>query len=105
MCDDRYFIKRKLCPVCQKEVDSINYIENNNSNLLRIDCPKCNPEEFGEFQISTIILPNINELSQQQRIWMSENIRDNAKNEKDKVLIHSNNIDFYMKRNFKDIRI
>jgi hypothetical protein len=105
MCDANYFIKERLCPVCLNQANSINYIASNNPNVLVIDCPICNPYEFGKFQISTMIIPNLNDFSDENRIWMSENIKNNIAKCEEKVFIHSGNFHIYYKKYIEGLRI
>ncbi len=105
MCDANYFLGRQLCPVCRNRVKSINYIASNNPNVLVIDCPVCNPEEFGKFQISAMIIPNLNDMDEERRSWMSKNIKNNVRHCEDKLLIHSNNFDFYNRPYLGDLQI
>ncbi|MFA7123639.1 MAG: hypothetical protein WC212_06350 [Candidatus Delongbacteria bacterium] len=105
MFDERYFIVEKICPVCRNKVNSIGNIANNNPNVLVIDCPICNPDEYGKFQISTMIIPKLNELSVERRSWMSKNIKNNVQRCEDILIIHSNNFDFYDRPYLGDLQI
>lgn len=105
MCTEIDFIKTKICPVCRNRVYSINIVANNNPNVLVVDCPICNPDEFGKFQISTMIIPKLNELSEERRSWMSKNIKNNVQRCKDILIIHSNNFDFYDRPYLGDLQI
>lgn len=105
MCTDADFIKNKICPVCRNRVSSINFVANNNPFVLVVDCPVCNPDEFGNFRISTVIIPNLNGLTAEERISMSRNIKNNVRKCEDILIIHSNNLDFYNRPYLGDFQI
>ena len=87
------------CPVCLLKSDKDNYFIPNNPNELVIDCPNCNPEEFGKFYIGKTVFEKLNTLNSNQRQSMSKRIKENIFEKENKILIDSDNFDKYSTEN------